>query len=124
MTVSDADSAAAGNRRTPVGIVLLCLLLTVYSVLWFVTAGFGTGATAALSTSVAVGVLFLVYLLYTGSAVGWWLALAVIAGSTLWRFSLVARGYADNLSNAVVGLVILAYLVSQSEFYRPFSADL
>jgi len=74
---------------------------------------------AALSMSVAVGVLIVTYLLYTGNAAGWWITLVFLGGSTLWRFALVARGDPDNLSNAVGGLVLLAYLVSQSEFYQP-----
>ncbi|GAB3686086.1 hypothetical protein GCM10028857_17590 [Salinarchaeum chitinilyticum] len=122
MAASDSTQAGNARSRTPAGIVILCLLLTLYSVLWFVTAAFGTGAIAAIAIPVAVSVLVLVYLLYTGSAVGWWLALVALAGSTLWRFSLVARGSADNLSNALVGLGLLAYLISKHEFYGAFSA--
>jgi hypothetical protein len=107
------------RQRPPLGVVLLCLFFVVYSGLWLVTAAFGTTAMAALSVSVAVGVLIVTYLLYTGSAAGWWITLVLIGGSTLWRFTLVVRGRPDNLSNAVGGLVLLAYLVSQYEFYQP-----
>jgi len=122
VTVSEADGAETARQRTPAGIVLLCLVLVLYSLLWFLSATLGSGPTAALSITVAVGVLVLVYLLYTGSTAGWWLGLLFLGGSTLWRFSLVAHGHVENLLNALVGLGILAYLLSQSAFYRPLSA--
>lgn len=123
MVTSETTQADDTHRETPAGIVLLCLFLVVYSLLWFVTAAFGTGALAALSVGVAVGVLVLAYFLYAGSLVAWWLALLSVGASTLWRLVLVASGSPDNLSNAVVGTVLLAYLVSQREFYRPLPPE-
>ena len=110
------------RRRTPGGIILLCLLLVFYSILWIVTwivaGAVGNVAIAALSMMVAVSVLLLAYFLYVGSPAAWWIALVFLGGSTLWRLSLVAGGEPDNLLNAIVGILLVVYLVSQHDFYR------
>lgn len=118
MVTSDTARASDESSRTPVGIVLLCLLLVVYGLLWVVTAAFGTGVLAALAPVVAAGSFLLAALLYAGSAVGWWLGVAFIGASTAWRLALLARGGSENLSNALVGLVLLAYLLGKRGFYR------
>ena len=111
------------SGRTPVGIILVCLLLIVYGLFWMLTwflAGIiGNGLVAVLSVSIAVGFLLLAYFLYRGSRTAWLITLVFIGGSTFWRLSLVVAGETDNLVNTVVGVILVLYLISQHEFYRP-----
>lgn len=111
------------HRRTPLGIILVCLLLGLYSFFWILTwilaGAVGNGIIALLSLVVAVGVLFLALFLYLGNRIAWWITITFIGGSTLWRLSLVAGGELNNLLNVVVGSIIFLYLVSRHEFYQP-----
>lgn len=111
------------GQPTPVGIILVCLLLIVYGLFWILTwllAGIvGNGMVAVLSMSIAAGILLLSYFLYRGSRTAWVITLVFIGGSTLWRLSLVVAGETDNLVNTVVGVFLVLYLISQHEFYRP-----
>lgn len=114
------------QRQTPLGIVLISLLLALYGIFWVLTwilAGMaGNGGIAALSLIVAVGVMILAYFLYAGSRAAWWITIVFVGGSTLWRLSLVSRGDMSNLLNAAVGVVIVFYLLHQRDFHQPFSA--
>lgn len=79
----------------------------------------GNELIGALSISVAVGVLLLAYFLYIGNRTAWWITVAFVGGSTVWRLSLAVQGGMDNLTNAFVGVILLAYLTSKYDFYRP-----
>lgn len=111
------------RRRTPVGIILVCVVLVLYGLFWLLTWGLaamvGNELIVALAMGVAVGVLLLAYFLYIGHRAAWVVTIAFIGGSTAWRLSLVARGEPENLSNAVVGSILLLYLLSKHDFYRP-----
>ncbi|WP_265111088.1 hypothetical protein [Halosolutus halophilus] len=111
----EADSPG----HPPVGIILVCLLLGLYSLFWILTGMVGNGPIALLSLAVAAGVLLLAYSLYSGSRTAWWLTIIFFGGSTLWRLSLVASGEPSNLLNAVVGVMLVLYLLSKHEFYHP-----
>lgn len=111
------------NQRTPLGITLLCLLLAAYGFLWLVAwFGFGAagdGGIALLSLTVGSGVLLVAYFLHAGSRIAWGVALFSLGGSTLWRLSLVAGGATGNLSNVVVGTILVAYLLYRRSYFRP-----
>lgn len=120
-------SGESGSRsKTPVGIILICALLVLYAFLWFVTwlvAGtIGNGVIAVVSVPVSVAVLLLAYLLYHGNRTAWWIVLIFIGGSTLWRLALVVGGKPENLMNAIVGVALVLYLLSQYEFFHPRQA--
>lgn len=110
------------TSHPPTGILLVCLLLVLYGALWLLTwvlgglAGNRLLATVALP--VALGVLLLASSLYRGSFVAWAVTLALVGGSTLWRLARVLGGRLDDLSNAIVGVVIVAYLLARHEFFQ------
>lgn len=110
----------------PLGIILVSLLFVLYGLFWILTWGLatvvGNGVVAGLSLVVAVVVLLVAYYLYSGVRLAWWIAVAAIGASTLWRMSLVAGGAPENLSNAVVGLLVLLYLLGRHEYYQPLRA--
>jgi hypothetical protein len=110
------------RKRTPLGVILICLFLLFYGVFWVLTGALagmvGNGPVVLVSVAVVVGVVLLAYFLYIGSRIAWLIAIASLVLSTLWRMSLVAGGEMDNISNAVVGLVIVLYLLSQHNFYQ------
>lgn len=113
------------QRATPVGIILVCLFLMVYSLFWIVTWVLaqmgGNGLIALLSLVIAVAVLVLAYFLYHGNRTAWWVTLAALVVSTVWRLSLVMAGQSTNLLNAIVGSGLVLYLLSKHEFYQATS---
>lgn len=114
------------RERPPAGVVLAAVALALYGLFWVLTAtlagAVGDALIVVVSTAVAAGVLGLAYFLYAGDRAAWWLAVALLAGSTLWRLTLVARGSADDLVNALVGVLLLVLLVRRREFFRPAGA--
>ncbi|MFT4890012.1 MAG: hypothetical protein ACI9YT_000924 [Halobacteriales archaeon] len=110
------------TSRPPIGIRLVCLLLVLYGTLWLLSWGLGglagNGLLATVAPPIALGVLILAYSLYRRSFVAWAITLALVGASTLWRLARVLGGRLDDLSNAVVGLVIVAYLLAKHEFFR------
>ena len=114
-----STGATESKRRTPVGIVLCSLLLALFGVAW-IGFGFlfGAGNLALISFLVGGSVLLVAYFLYRGSLLAWWLAVALIGGSALWRLGLIVEGRPDAVVSAVVSLVLVGYLFSQYDFYR------
>jgi len=100
----------------------VCLLLVLYGALWLLSWALGGLAgnriLATVALPVALGVLLLASFLYRGSFLAWAVTLALVGGSTLWRLARVLAGRPDDLSNAVVGVVIVAYLLARREFFR------
>lgn len=119
MSPSTATGAAETQRRTPVGVLLCSLLLGLFGVAW-IGFGFliGGGGLVLISWLVGGSVLLIAYFLSRGSLLAWWLAIAVIGGSTLWRLGLVVDGRPNAVVSAVVSLVLVGYLLSQYDFYR------
>ncbi|MCO8247029.1 MULTISPECIES: hypothetical protein [unclassified Haladaptatus] len=111
---------AGEEKRTPLGISLLCLLLLLYAFFWMLAWMLSRGSPVleVIAVPIIVGLLLLAYLLYAGNRTGLWIAMVVLGGSTLWRFSLVVAGETGNLSNALVGVVLVLYLFSQRDYYR------
>lgn len=119
MSPSTETGADETRRRTPVGIVLLSLLLGLYGIVWLGFGFlFGGGVLGQVSWLLGGIILLVAYFLYRGSLLAWWLAVALIGGSTLWRLGLVVGGHPDDVVNTVVGLALAGYLLSQYDFYR------
>lgn len=109
--------------RTPFGVVLVSLVLVLYGVLWLLSWGLGgmTGSRVLATVALPIGLtaLLLASFLYRQHFVAWAITLAFVGASTLWRFVRVLGGRVDDLSNAIVGLVIVAYLLARHERFRP-----
>lgn len=116
------STGADGRRRTPVGIVLVSLLLGLFAIAWigfgFLFGSGGLGGFALMGWLLGGTILLVAYFLYRGSFLAWWLAIALIGGSTLWRLGLVVDGRPNAVASAVVSLVLVGYLLSQYDFYR------
>lgn len=109
------------TRATPLGITFVALFYPL-SLLWLVTgalaAAAGKAALILLATLVVPAAIGLAYGLQTGSRPASVLAVLVFGLATLWRLTRVLTSHPDDLSNAVVGLLILFYLFTQYDYYR------
>lgn len=113
-------TAESDPSSTPIGIVFVSGLLILYGVIWMITWGVALIArnepVALLSMVIFVAVLVLAWALYVGNRVAWGTTILTVGVSTVWRLSLVPRD-PSNLVNAVVGVIIVGYLVTQREYY-------
>ena len=110
-----------GTGRTPIGVIAVCLLVVLYGGFWLLTGVLAVvaanGPVLLLSLVVGLAVLGLAGGLYDGSPVAWWVAVVVFGASTVWRLSRVAGGAAGDLTNAVVGAVVVGYLLWRRDFF-------
>ena len=111
------------SEGTPPGVIFVCLLVLLYAAFWLLTdvlaAGAPDGPSVVLSAVVGVVVLGVTYSLFRGSRTAWWVAVVAFGVGTAWHLSLVAGGAVDDLTNAVLGVVVLGFLLWRRDYYRP-----